>query len=129
MINDIFMCDSNCRFSHVVDVVTGTVQISVCCSTSWSSESVTANVAACGTPVPGTCSRFCCVFFTAASPLPGETVRSLFHLMRATRSRMDFPTIFTSQSRKNPDSTYRTQVRCSLQLRLNYVTVVIQHLI
>lgn len=99
--------------SQVVDMVTGTVQMSICgwwcCSTSGSSKSVVVEAPVCATQAPGTHSRFWGAFLAGASPFPAETVRSLLHLMRATRSRMDLPTIFTSQSRKKPESTYTAQ--------------------
>lgn len=46
-----------------------------------------------------------------ASPMstvgPANTDLPLLHLISATRSRIDFPTILASLSWKNPDSTYR----------------------
>ena len=94
---------------HVTEVVlVGRLHSRACWSASGSSGSCRGGCFPCVTPLevawggvpwaPGPAS----VWSTAG---PAGTVLSLLHFIKATRSLMDFPTIFASLSWKKPDST------------------------
>lgn len=97
--------------SHVTEVaLAGRLHSLVCWSASGSLGSIKGGCPACVAPAEVPWARVAWALSPASPWFTGvlaDTVLSRLHLISATRSRIDFPTILASLSWKNPDSTYR----------------------